>query len=79
MRGLSRIVDENFWHRLLPQARTSDEVIWYAVNAMYQLIKQSGQSLHDESIDAGLNEADRSSAPKWYNKSVTELHKELQS
>lgn len=70
--GLPTTINEDFWHRVIPQFSVSDCVVWDAVTAMSILLQQtrSSKSKNTASID-------QQTALRSYNKSVSGLQAQL--
>ena len=75
MPGFTPIVDDRFWHQLIPQFSHSDPEIWNAVNSMSMLIHELQYRQHGTTNkrDAGGHQL----ALRWYNKSITGLQSRI--
>jgi len=78
--GFTRIVDEHFWHQLIPQLSHSDPVIWDAVNALACLVQHpqySSAFVLPGSQKAPVTNEEHRRALKWYSKSITGLQERM--
>lgn len=79
--GFTRIVDESFWHQIIPQTSHSVPVIWDAVIALSCLIQHpqySQASTIPGSKKAPIANEEHRRALMWYNKSIAGLRKLMQ-
>lgn len=78
--GSTRLVDEHFWHQLVPQLSHSDPVIWDAVIALSRLTQYPQYSraftLPNRKKPPILNEEHRR-ALTWYGRSMAGLRKRM--
>ncbi|ETI21440.1 hypothetical protein G647_07787 [Cladophialophora carrionii CBS 160.54] len=78
--GFSRIVDQHFWHQVIPQLSQSDKIIWDAVNALSCLIRHpqiSWRWLLPGPKASTLADDNHRLAVKWYSKSLHGLQKRM--
>lgn len=71
--GFPKIINEEFWHQIIPQFSITDRVVWNAVNAMSILLQQPKACRKRTTL---LHE--RHLALRSYNKSVTGLQARLE-
>lgn len=76
--GFTRIVDKQFWHRLVPQLSHSDRVIWDALIAMARLIQhpQHSQTFvlpRSTRIKKPVTNEEHRRALRWYSRSIAGL------
>lgn len=74
--NVTRVVSNEFWDRHLLQASLSQSSVWYAINAMSELVRlsQPGEVSH-HSLSNKLTEL--RPALKWYSRSVSDLRKDI--
>ncbi|KIX96811.1 uncharacterized protein Z520_07531 [Fonsecaea multimorphosa CBS 102226] len=77
----TRMVDEAFWHQIIPQLSRSDPVIWYAVNSLACLIRHPQFSptwtLPGRKILQPAVTDEHRRALRWYNKSIAKLQERI--
>ena len=78
--GFSRMVDQHFWHRIIPQLSRSDQIIWDAVNAMSCLIRHPQYSKHwllPGHKNSAATNANHRRALRWYSRSLSGLQQRI--
>ncbi|OAL31747.1 hypothetical protein AYO20_08140 [Fonsecaea nubica] len=77
----TRMVDEAFWHQIIPQLSRSDPVIWYAVNSLACLIRHPQFSptwtLPGRKILQPAVTDEHRRALRWYNQSIAKLQERI--